>query len=150
MQDIMKKRLFLISSLFLGLLIFSGCGSDTTPMEDLKTASKEIDKIEKRSENVSSTDEAFQLMRDLNQEIKDVRGAVMALDAEYTDMKPGSEEFEKVTQTEEYKQKVAEFEKVNAQIDSSLATISKNMEPYKDKEQVDQMIQKLQDLLISR
>lgn len=130
--------------------MFSGCGSDATPMDQLKEASKEIDNIEERSADLNSPEEAFKLLRELNQVMKDVRGAVMGLDKEYTDMKPGSEEFNKIQQSAEFKQKMAEFEKVNAEIDNSLATISKNVEPYKEDKQVEDMLKKLEDILISR
>ncbi|MCF8332428.1 MAG: hypothetical protein K9H84_08255 [Bacteroidales bacterium] len=144
----MKTRLFLISSLILGLLMFSGCGSDSNPMDDLKEASKEIDNIEERSNDLNSPEEAFKILRELNQVMKDVRGAVMSLDFEYKDM--SKEDFEAHKQSAEFKQKMAEFEKVNADIDKSLATISKNVEPYKEDKQVKDMLEKLEDILISR
>lgn len=127
----------------------TGCGSET-PMQDLRNASKEIDKIEQQSENVQNTEEAFTVLRDLNGAMKDVREAALGLDDEYKNMKVGGEEFRKAKESQEFKQKMAEFEKVNSEIDSSLAVISKNLEPYKDDEEVKKMLEKLQTLLISR
>ena len=145
----MKARIILISSLLVGMLFMAGCGSDT-PMLDLKNAAEEIDKIEQRSENVQTKEEAFTVLRDLNGAMKDVREAVLGLDDKYKNMKVGGEEFEKAKQSQEFKQKMAEFEKVNSEIDSSLSAISSNLEPYKDDEEVKKMLEKLQSLLISR
>lgn len=145
----MKARIILISTLLAGMLFMTGCGSET-PMQDLRNASKEIDKIEQQSENVQNTEEAFTVLRDLNGAMKDVREAALGLDDEYKNMKVGGEEFRKAKESQEFKQKMAEFEKVNSEIDSSLAVISKNLEPYKDDEEVKKMLEKLQTLLISR
>ena len=145
----MKIRLIVISSLLASILLMGGCGSET-PMKDLKDASNEIDKIEQQSENIQNKEEAFTVLRDLNSEMKNVREAVLALDNKYINMKPDSEEFEKVKQSEEFKNTMEEFEKINSDINSSLAVISENIEPYKDNEEVKKMIEKLQSLLISR
>ena len=145
----MKIRLALISSLLVSILFLSGCGSEA-PMQDLRNAAKQIDQIEKQSENVQNKEEAFTVLRDLNDAMKDVREAVLGLDNEYKNMKVGSEEFQQAKQSEDFKNKMAEFEKINSGIDSSLAAISKNLEPYKDDEEVKKMLTKLQGLLISR
>jgi len=145
----MKARLILISTLLAGILFMTGCGSET-PMQDMKDASKEIDKIEKRSKDLKNKEEAFTLLRDLNNAMKDVREAALTLDDEYKNMKAGGEEFQKVKQSEDFKKTMKEFNKINADIDSSLAVISKNLEPYKDDEEVKKMLEKLQTLLISR
>jgi len=145
----MKARLTILSILFTGMIFMAGCASET-PMKDLRAAAKEIDNIEERSENVQNAEEAFTILRDLNGAMKDVRGAALSLDEEYTNMKVGGEEFQKAKQSEEFKNKMSEFNKINSDIDSSLATISENLEPYKEDEEVKKMLQKLQNLLISR
>ncbi len=145
----MKIRLIVISSLLAGMLFMSGCGSDD-PMQDLKDAAGEIDKIEQQSENIQSKEEAFTILRDLNNEMKNVREAALALDEKYIDMEPGSEEYEKVKQSEDFKNRMKEFEKINSDINSSLAVISDNIEPYKEDDEVKKMLEKLQSLLISR
>lgn len=127
----------------------SGCGSET-PMQDLRDASKEIDKLEEKSKNLKNKEEAFTLLRDLNNAMKDVREAALTLDSEYKNMKAGGEEIQKAKQSEGFKKTMKEFSKINADIDSSLAVISKNMEPYKEDEEVKKMLNKLQTLLISR
>ena len=127
----------------------TGCGSEN-PMQNLKDAAKEIDKIEQQSENVQNTDQAFTTLRDLNNAMKDVREAVLALDNKYKNMKVGGEEFKKAKQSEDFKKTMEEFEKVNSDINASLATISENLDPYKKDEEVKKMLTKLQSLLISR
>jgi predicted nucleic acid-binding Zn-ribbon protein len=145
----MKARLILISTLLVGIIFMSGCGSET-PMQDLRDASKEIDKLEEKSKNLKNKEEAFTLLRDLNNAMKDVREAALTLDSEYKNMKAGGEEIQKAKQSEDFKKTMKEFSKINADIDSSLAVISKNMEPYKEDEEVKKMLNKLQTLLISR
>jgi PBP1b-binding outer membrane lipoprotein LpoB len=145
----MKVRLTVISSLLAFMLFMTGCGSET-PMQDLRDAAKEIEQIEKQSQNVQNKEEAFTILRDLNGAMKDVREAVLALDSKYKNMKAGSEEFKKAKESEEFKNTMEEFEKINSKIDSSLANISKNLDPYKDNEEVKKMLKKLQTLLISR
>jgi PBP1b-binding outer membrane lipoprotein LpoB len=145
----MKVRLIIISSLLASIIFMAGCGTDN-PMQDLKDASKEIDKIEKQSENIQNKEQAFTVLRDLNGAMKDVREAALALDNKYKNMRVGSDEFKKAKQSEDFKQTMNEFEKINSEIDSSLAAISKNLDPYKDDEEVKKMLSKLQSLLISR
>ena len=119
-------------------------------MQDLKNAAKEIDKIEQRSENVQTKEEAFTVLRDLNGAMKDVREAVLGLDNKYKDMRVGGKEYQEAKQSADFKKTMAEFEKINSDIDSSLAAISQNLEPYKEDEEVKKMLEKLQSLLISR
>ena len=145
----MKIRLIIISSLLASMIFIAGCGSET-PMKDLKETAKEIDKIEKRSENIQNKEEAFTLLKDLTSQMKDVREAALALDDKYKDMEAGGEEIKEVKQSEEFKNKMAEFEKINSDIDSSLKVISKNVKPYKDNKEVGNMLEKLQTILISR
>lgn len=145
----MKARIILISTLLAGMIFMAGCGSET-PMQDLKDASKEINKIEKRSKDLKNKEEAFTLLRDLNNEMKDVREAALSLDSKYKNMKAGSEEFKKAKQSEDFQKTMEEFSKINSEIDSSLAVISKNLDPYKEDEEVKKMLSKLQSLLISR
>ena len=100
---------------------------------------KKIQEIEKKSENLSSADEAFTLLRNLNQAMKDVRDKILDLDKKYR------------TASEAEKQKmVNNFEQINQEIDKSLATIRENIKPYEDDPQVKNMIDKLENMLISR
>lgn len=163
----MKARLLVITSLLISIVFMAGCSSDT-PMQQLKTASQEIDKIEKRSENIKNKEEAFTLLRDLNQELKDIKNAALALDekvmngidtANYEMYKPnGNDAFNQLEESdfkskqhyEDYKNNVKQFEKFNADINSSLAVISKNLEPFKDDEEVSKMLEKLQGIMIKR
>ncbi len=145
----MKMRLIVISSLLAGMIFMAGCGSET-PMKDMRSAAKEIDKIEQQSKQVQNKEEAFTVLRDLNGAMKDVRESALTLDEKYSDMKAGSEEFQKAKQSEDFQQTMQEFNKIRSDIDASLAAISKNLEPYKDDKEVKKMLEKLQTLLISR
>ncbi len=145
----MKARLTVISSLLAFMLLMTGCASET-PMQDLKDAAKEIETIEKQSQDIQNKEEAFTILRDLNGAMKNVREAVLALDSKYKNMKTGSEEYKKAKESEEFKNTMEEFNKINTRIDSSLANISKNLEPYKDDQEVKKMLNKLQTILISR
>lgn len=145
----MKARLTILSIFLTGMIFMAGRASET-PMKDLREAANEIDNIAERSENVQGNEEAFTILRDLNGAMKDVREATLTLDAKYTNMKVGGQEFQEAKQSEDFKNKMEEFNKINSNIDSSLATISENLEPYKKDEEVKKMLQKLQDLLISR
>jgi geranylgeranyl pyrophosphate synthase len=145
----MKVRTSIISGLLVLMFFMSGCG-DKAPMQNLKESAKEIEKIAEQSKNIQNKEQAFTILRDLNNEMKDVREAVLALDNKYNKMKPGSEKFKDVKQTDDFQNTMKEFEKVNERINSSMASISKNLEPYKEDEEVKKMLEKLQTLLISR
>ncbi|MGM0567324.1 MAG: hypothetical protein ACQESX_11240 [Bacteroidota bacterium] len=146
----MKTRILYISSLFLSLLIFSSCGSDAPAdhLANLESYSDNIEKVAEKSESVSSAEEAFTTLRDLNQEIKNVRGTVLAIDAEYKDLTES--EFESVKQSPEFKQRMQRFEQSMEKMDASLQQIKSNVDPYKSDEQVSQMYDKLESILISR
>lgn len=134
----MKTRLILLTSVLLSVFILSSCGGKKT-VSDLEKEAKEIQKIEQRSKDINNEQEAFKLMRDLNQSMKDVREIVLEMDLKYNDVSDA--EKQKMT---------SNFEKVNKEIDQSLSVINKNIEPYEDKEKVKNMLNKLNDLLISR
>jgi len=134
----MKTRLIIITSFLLSVFLLGSCGSEKAP-EDLKSDVKKIQEIEKKSENLSSADEAFTLLRNLNQAMKDVRDKILDLDKKYR------------TASEAEKQKmVNDFEQINKEIDKSLGTIRENIKPYEDDPQVKNMIDKLENMLISR
>ena len=134
----MKTRLTIITSIFLSLLLFSGCQSESTT-ENLQEEVKEIKRLEKQSKNIENKDAAFELMRNLNQTMKSVRDKILEMESNYR------------TASENRKQEMeSEFEKANAEINESLKIISKNVEPYKDEKQVSQMLNKLQEVMISK
>ena len=146
----MKIRILYISSLFLSLLIFSSCGSEAPAdhFADLESYNNNIEKVAEQSESVSSAEEAFTTLRNLNQEIKNVRGAVLAIDAKYNDL--SESEFETVKQSPEFKQRMQRFEQAMDKMDASLQKIKSNVDPYKSDKQVSQMYDKLESILISR
>jgi hypothetical protein len=134
----MKTPITIITSIFLSLLLFSGCQSESST-EGLQEEVKEIQRLEKESGNIKNKEDAFELMRNLNQTMKDVRDKILEMEANY---RKASEN--------ERKEMESEFEKANAQINESLKIISENVEPYKDEEQVSQMLNKLQEVMISK
>ena len=135
------KRHLIITSILLSIVILSGCGKDEkSAISTLQSEVKEIQKIEQRSENIGSQEDAFNVLRDLNQSMKQVRDACLALDTEY---RKSRDEAEK-------QQSLEQFTHLNQQIDESLSTISSNVEPYKDQEQIKQMLNKLRNLMISK
>ncbi|MFP4448936.1 MAG: hypothetical protein ACLFPH_09390 [Bacteroidales bacterium] len=136
----MKSRiLIIITSLLVGALIFSGCKSEDTTPENLDEDVKALQELEKSSENLENTDDAFALMRDLNQTMKGIRDKLLSMDANYN------------TANEEEKKKMEkEFEDANKEIDKSLKTIRENIKPYEEEEEVSKMIQKLNEILISK
>ena len=134
----MKTRITIITSVFLSLLLFSGCQSESTS-DGLQEEVKEIQRLEEESGNIENNEDAFELMRNLNQTMKDVRDKILEMEANYR----------KATENER-KEMESEFEKANAQINESLKVISENVEPYKDEEQVSQMLNKLQEVMISK
>ncbi|MFP4047305.1 MAG: hypothetical protein ACLFT4_06050 [Bacteroidales bacterium] len=136
----MKSRiLIIITSLLVGALIFSGCKSEDTTPENLDEDVKALQELEKSSENLENTDDAFTLMRELNQTMKGIRDKLLSMDANYN------------TANEEEKKKMEkEFEDANKEIDKSLKTIRENIKPYEEEEEVSKMIQKLNEILISK
>ncbi|MCF8304009.1 MAG: hypothetical protein K9I94_12095 [Bacteroidales bacterium] len=134
----MKARLIIITSIVLSVFLITGCGGKKT-VEDLEQEAKNLETLAERSQNIDNADEAFKLLRDLNQTMKDVRGIILAMDATYRDASDSKKQ-----------EMTGEFEKVNNQIDKSLNTISENVEPFEDEEEVQKMLKKLEDLLISR
>lgn len=134
----MKTRLLIISSFLTGILILSGCGGDKTS-NNLGAEAAEIQMLAERSENLTNAEEAFALLRDLNQSVKDIREIVLTMDEAYAE-----------APVEEKAAMEAEFDVVNSKIDTSLSIISKNIEPYRNNEKVEKMLNKLNDLLISR
>lgn len=134
----MKSQITIIASLLLSLLFFSGCQSETTP-EDLQEDVKTIKEIEKRSENIENKEDAFEILRDLNQSLKSIRDKILELEMKYRDASEN-----------ERKQIEKEFNTANTEIDQSLKVISKNTEPYKEEEEVSKMLDKLNEIMISK
>jgi outer membrane murein-binding lipoprotein Lpp len=134
----MKTRLTIITSILLSLIIFSGCQSESTP-ENLQEDVKEIKRIANNSENIEDKEDAFEILRNLNQKMKDVRDNILAMEAKYR------------TASENKKREMeSEFKEANAQIDESLGVIRENVDPYKNEQEVSKMIDKLNEILISK
>ena len=134
----MKSQIIITATLLLSLLFFKGCKSETSPA-DLQEEVKVLKEIEKRSENIDSKNDAFNVLRDLNQTVKDIRDKILQMEERYRE----ASESEKA-------QIEKTFEQANKEIDGSLGIISKNTEPYKDIEEVSKMLEKLNEILISK
>jgi len=136
----MKTRITIIASLLVSILLFSGCQSEDEQQgamlqEEIKT----IQQIEERSANIDNPEDAFVLMRDLNQTMKDIRDQILSVEQKYR----------KASESEKQQLK-SEFQEANTQIDQSLKVISGNINPYKDDERVSKMLEKLNEIMISK
>ncbi|MGM0531006.1 MAG: hypothetical protein ACQER7_06610 [Bacteroidota bacterium] len=134
----MKTRLTIMTGILLSLFLFPGCQSESTP-EDLQKDVKEIKRLEKQSGNIENKEDAFELMRNLNQAMKSVRDKILDMDLKY-----------RTASENEKKEMEREFEKANTEIDESLKVISENVEPYKDEEKVSKMLDILNEIMISK
>jgi len=137
----MNKHHLNMLPLLLTMLLLSACGGDKQgTLDKLRGEAKEIQNIEARSDQINSAEDAFNVLGDLNQSMKQVRDACLNLDAEYRETKetPAKDQMKK------------EFSQINRQIDQSLKTISKNLEPYKEKEEISRMLEKLREMMISK
>lgn len=137
----MNKHHLNMLPFLLTMLLLSACGEDKQgTLDNLRAEAKEIQKIEARSDQINSEEDAFNVLRDLNQSLKQVRDECLDLDAEYRETKetPAKDQMKK------------EFSQINRQINQSLKTISKNLEPYKEKEEINRMLEKLREMMISK
>jgi DNA repair ATPase RecN len=137
----MNTKYLIFNNILFLLILLSGCGKDKEDtLNDLKDEMKEIQGIEARSGDMTSEEDAFNVLSDLNQSLKRVRDACLTLDDEYG-------ETQDVAAKEQMER---EFSRINDQIDQSLHAISRNLEPYKKKEEISRMLKKLHGLMISR
>ncbi|MGM0650551.1 MAG: hypothetical protein ACQES1_08615 [Bacteroidota bacterium] len=134
----MKTRVTIISSFLLILFLFTACQSETKP-ESLDEDINEIEKIAERSENIQNKEDAFALIRDLNQNLKKVRDKILELDNKYNNASDA-----------EKKSMERKFENQNKEINRHLKIISKNIEPYKEKKEVAKMLKKLNEIMITK
>ncbi|MDA3819226.1 MAG: hypothetical protein PF590_01945 [Candidatus Delongbacteria bacterium] len=145
----MKIRILFITATIIGLAALTSCNNDTSdPIEDIKTNTAAIKKIEERSNDISSELDAFEILRDLNQEMKTVRNASLALDEQYADVSRKNENT--LADDPEFSKKMEEFEQCLNDIDKSLQVIRENVKPYEDKEEVEKMIKKLNHIMITK
>ncbi len=135
----MKTQITLITSLLLSLLFFSGCQSEKKQGPLLQEELKAMKQIEQRSENIQNSEDAFIVLRDLNQTLKDIREGILTLENEY-----------RAVSENEKQQIESEFNIVNSEINQSLNVISNNIEPYKEDERVSKMLVKLNEIMISK
>ncbi len=134
----MKTQIIITASFLLSLIFFPGCKPENSPV-NLQEEVRVLKEIEERSENIENKNDAFNVLRDLNQTVKDIRDKILQMEERYREAS-GNEK----AQIEK------EFEQANKEIDRSLGIISKNTEPYKDIEEVSKMLEKLHELLISK
>jgi predicted nucleic acid-binding Zn-ribbon protein len=145
----MKIRILFITATIVSLTALTSCNKEgSDPIEDIKNSITEINKIEERSNDISNELEAFEVLRDLNQEMKNIRNASLALDEQYADVK--REDEGTLADDPEFTKKMEEFEQCLNTIDQSLQVIRKNVQPYEDKEEVEKMIKKLNHIMITK
>ncbi|MFW5821603.1 MAG: hypothetical protein ACOCWA_09945 [Bacteroidota bacterium] len=135
----MKIQILSLPSLLLSFLLFSGCKSEEKQGAFLQEEVNALNQIEQQSENIQNSEDAFIVLRGLNQTLKDIREGTLTLDNEYH-MVPENEK----------QQLEIEFKNAKNEIDQSLNVISNNIEPYKDDERVAQMLDKLNEIMISK
>jgi hypothetical protein len=135
----MKIQISIISALIFSLLMFSGCKSDEENGPLLQSEINDLKQIEQRSENIQTSEDAFTVLRDLNQTLKDIREGTLSMENEY------------ITVSESEKQKLeSEFKKAQNEIDQSLKVISSNIQPYTNDQKVSKMLDKLNEIMISK
>src|SRR6056297_3014225 len=79
----MKTQITFITSLLLSLLLFSGCQSEEKQGPLLQEEVTTMKQIEQRSENIENSEDAFNVLRDLNQTLKDIRNEILTLEMKY-------------------------------------------------------------------
>lgn len=135
----MKTQITFIFSLVVSLLLVSGCKSEEKQGPLYQKEINSLKQIEQRSENIVNSEDAFNILRDLNQTLKDIREATLAFENYYRNVP-------------ENEQQQLENEFINAknEIDQSLKVISNNIEPYENDERVSNMLDKLHQIMISK
>lgn len=145
----MKIRILFITATIVSLIALTSCNKEASdPIEDIKNSTTEINKIEERSNNINDKIGAFEVLRDLNQEMKNVRNVSLALDEQYANVKRKEEDT--LADNPEFTKKMEEFEQCLNDIDKSLQVIRENVKPYEDKEEVVKMIKKLNHIMITK
>ncbi|MEA3449291.1 MAG: hypothetical protein U9Q98_12720 [Bacteroidota bacterium] len=145
----MKIRILFITATIVSLTALTSCNKEASdPIEDIKNSTTEINKIEERSNNINDKIGAFEVLRDLNQEMKNVRNVSLALDEQYANVKRKEEDT--LADNPEFTKKMEEFEQCLNDIDKSLQVIRENVKPYEDKEEVVKMIKKLNHIMITK
>ena len=135
----MKTQIIFITSLLLSLLLFSGCQSEKKKGPLLQEEINTLEQIEQRSENIGNPEDAFNVLRDLNKTLKDIREGILTMENEYRTVPENEKE-----------QLESEFKSAKNEIDQSLKTISNNIAPYKEDDRVSKMLEKLNDIMISK
>ena len=101
----MKNQIIVTASFILSLIVFSGCKSESGPL-NLQEEVRVLKEIEMRSTNIENKNDAFNVLRDLNLNIKDIRNKILDMEERYRE----ASENEKV-------QIEKEFEQANNEID---------------------------------
>ncbi|MFW6019561.1 MAG: hypothetical protein ACOCPM_03185 [Bacteroidales bacterium] len=154
----MKSRMLILSAIIGSMLFLASCGDEdkSTPMEKIEGISKNIDKIEERSNEINNPEEAFTILQDLNNELKGLRDASMALDEKHRDIDPVAakgetiDEDEQIEHSDEFEKDMQKFDEITDDINSSLKIISKNVKPYKDDPEVKKMMEKVETIMITK
>ncbi|MGM0612127.1 MAG: hypothetical protein ACQESM_01320 [Bacteroidota bacterium] len=152
----MKSRMLILSTVIISMFFLAGCGEESNPMQDLEGVSKNINKIEEKSEQIDNAEEAFTVLQNLNDELKNLRDASMSLDDKHRDVNPtkakreGIDEDEQIKQSDDFERDMQKFDKITDDINSSLKVISENVKPYKDDPEVKKMMGKVETIMITK
>ncbi|MGC9330594.1 MAG: hypothetical protein ACP5DZ_01800 [Bacteroidales bacterium] len=145
----MKIRILFITAIIVSLTALTSCNKETSdPIEDIKNSTTEINKIAERSNNISDEIGAFEVLSDLNQEMKNIQNASLALDEQYANVERKYEET--LADDPEFNNKMEEFEQCLNDIVESLQVIRENVKPFENKEEVEKMIKKLNQIMITK
>lgn len=135
----MKTQITFIISLLMSLLLLFGCKSDEKQGPLLQKEINSLKQIEQRSENIENSEDAFNILRDLNQTLKDIREGTLTFENDY-----------RAVSENEQQQLETSFINAKNEIDQSLKVISNNIDPYKNDERVSKMLDKLHEIMISK
>ncbi|MGC9343651.1 MAG: hypothetical protein ACP5E3_13185 [Bacteroidales bacterium] len=135
----MKTQITFIVSLLISLLLLSGCKSDDKQGPLLQKEINSLKQIELQSENIANSEDAFNILRDLNQTLKDIREGTLTFENDY-----------RAVSENEKQQLETSFINAKNEIDQSLKVISNNIDPYKNDERVSKMLDKLHEIMISK
>jgi len=135
----MKTQILFLKSLIISLLLFSGCQSEENQAAFLHEEVKTLKEIEQRSGRIENSENAFTVLRDLNQTLGDIRDEILSMEVTYREVSEN-----------EKQQLESEFNTAQSEIDRSLKVISTNIEPYKTDKRVSKMLVKLDEIMISK
>ena len=133
------NKLNTIILLVIAAFLTSCSGKTESTEKKLNKNIAAIESLAEKSENLKNAEEAFQILREFNVKMKDVKGNVISLESKY--LKASGEEKAEIEKT---------FNNANQRIEKATSTIYASVEPYRSDENVKQMLKKIQTVLITQ